>query len=104
MLADAEAEVVTPLELVDFAQAPVFHHLLHLQILRIDAHLPCHRKGDVVFADGTTGISSVQGSLYESVASQSGLKVNGYYDLQGRKVANPQKGLYIVNGKKVIIK
>ena len=26
------------------------------------------------------------------------------YDLQGRKVANPTKGLYIVNGKKVIIK
>ena len=50
---------------------------------------------DVVFADGTTGIDSVQ---------DSGLKVNGYYDLQGRKVANPTKGLYIVNGKKVIIK
>ena len=27
-----------------------------------------------------------------------------YYDLQGRKVANPTKGLYIVNGKKVIIR
>lgn len=26
------------------------------------------------------------------------------YDLQGRCVANPQKGLYIVNGKKVVIK
>lgn len=32
-------------------------------------------------------------------------KVDGqFYDLQGRKVANPTKGLYIVNGKKVIIK
>ena len=29
---------------------------------------------------------------------------NEYFDLQGRKVAQPQKGLYIVNGKKVIIK
>jgi len=28
----------------------------------------------------------------------------GIYDLQGRKVTNPTKGLYIVNGKKVIIK
>ena len=28
----------------------------------------------------------------------------GVYDLQGRKVTNPTKGLYIVNGKKVIIK
>ena len=27
-----------------------------------------------------------------------------YYDLQGRRVLNPTKGLYIVNGKKVVIK
>ena len=27
-----------------------------------------------------------------------------YYDLQGRRVAQPAKGLYIVNGKKVVIK
>ena len=27
-----------------------------------------------------------------------------WYDLQGRKVAQPQKGLYIVNGKKVVLK
>ena len=36
-----------------------------------------------------------------------GLKVNGsevYYDLQGRRVLYPTKGLYIVNGKKVILK
>ena len=29
---------------------------------------------------------------------------NEVYDLQGRKVAQPTKGLYIVNGKKVVIK
>ena len=47
--------------------------------------------------DGTTGINMVNGE---------GLKVNGsevYYDLQGRRVLYPKKGLYIVNGKKVII-
>jgi hypothetical protein len=27
-----------------------------------------------------------------------------YYDLQGRRVAQPTKGLYIMNGKKVFIK
>lgn len=43
----------------------------------------------------TTGIKTVQGS---------GLKVNGYYDLQGRRVSNPTKGLYIMNGKKYIVK
>jgi len=31
-------------------------------------------------------------------------RTNEYFDLQGRKVAQPTKGLYIVNGKKVIIK
>ena len=32
-------------------------------------------------------------------------KVDGVvYDLQGRRVAQPTKGLYIVNGKKVVIK
>lgn len=30
--------------------------------------------------------------------------VNGIFDLQGRKVVTPSKGLYIVNGKKVVIK
>ena len=30
--------------------------------------------------------------------------VNSVFDLQGRRVAQPTKGLYIVNGKKVIIK
>ena len=48
--------------------------------------------------DEATGINMVNGE---------GLKVNGsevYYDLQGRRVLYPTKGLYIVNGKKVIIK
>ena len=48
------------------------------------------------FNDGTpTGIKQVEGS---------GLKVEGYYDLQGRRVARPTKGLYIINGNKVVIK
>ena len=28
----------------------------------------------------------------------------GYYNLSGQRVDQPQKGLYIVNGKKVIVK
>ena len=32
------------------------------------------------------------------------LAKENYYDLQGRKVAQPQKGLYIVNGRKVVVK
>ncbi len=50
------------------------------------------------FAGGnTTGIRMVQGE---------GVMVNGaeYYNLRGQRVANPTKGIYIVNGKKVVIK
>ena len=42
-----------------------------------------------------TGIKTVESSK---------LTVDGYYDLQGRKVAQPTKGLYIQNGKKFVIK
>ena len=45
--------------------------------------------------DETTGISQVE-------ASKS--NVEGFYNLAGQRVANPTKGLYIVNGKKVVIK
>ena len=46
--------------------------------------------------DETTGLK---------IISNSQLIGNSqFYDLQGRKVANPTKGLYIVNGKKVVIK
>ena len=44
--------------------------------------------------DETTGIKEVHGNA----------NVEGTYDLQGRKVEEPVKGLYIVNGKKVVIK
>lgn len=45
--------------------------------------------------DTTTGISNVNAEKM----------LNGdFFDLQGRRVAAPQKGLYIVSGKKVIIK
>ena len=42
-----------------------------------------------------TGISEIKAS---------DMKNAEWYDLQGRRVANPVKGLYIVNGKKVILK
>ena len=44
----------------------------------------------------TTGVNDVRGQKEESRSQ--------YYDLQGRRVAQPAKGLYIVNGKKVVIK
>jgi hypothetical protein len=45
----------------------------------------------------TTGLSEVTNTNLSN-------NTNEVFDLQGRKVAQPTKGLYIVNGKKVIIK
>ena len=47
--------------------------------------------------DGATGIIGINGKRDAAV---SGI----YYDLQGRKVLHPTKGLYIVNGRKVVVK
>ena len=51
------------------------------------------------FDGGTTAI--------DAITDQTAADVNGatkvYYDLQGRRVQNPTKGIYIVNGKKVVI-
>lgn len=47
--------------------------------------------------DGTTGLFDISSKMDE-------IGGNVYYDLQGRRVLYPKKGLYILNGKKVIIK
>lgn len=61
------------------------------------ADLPTASRGlTLSFDDGET-------TEIMKVASQEETP-QGYYDLQGRRVANPTSGLYIVNGKKVIIK
>ena len=63
----------------------------HFQINDVNAV----REFNMNFGDETTNIQQVESGK---------LKVEGYYDLQGRKVAQPTKGLYIVNGKKVVVK
>ena len=64
--------------------------------------------------DGTTGASSFVLNFDDEETTQTGIghteitditeKADAIYDLQGRRVENPKKGLYIVNGKKVVIK
>ena len=50
------------------------------------------------FDDGeTTGIETIN---VEKNATEDGV----YYDLQGRRVEHPTRGIYILNGKKVVIK
>lgn len=55
----------------------------------LDLEFIIDEQGDV------TGIKSI-----ETAKKNDGV----YYDLSGRSISNPTKGLYIVNGKKVIIK
>jgi hypothetical protein len=39
-----------------------------------------------------------------TVKSEKFAAATDCYDLQGRRVAQPAKGLYIVNGRKVVVK
>lgn len=52
---------------------------------------PGEARLSIIF-DDASAISSVKSGIVDS----------NYYDIQGRRVAQPTKGLYIVNGKKVI--
>ena len=49
----------------------------------------------ISFDDETTGIATVENA---SVLNEN------YYNLNGQRIVAPQKGLYIVNGKKVVLK
>ena len=48
-------------------------------------------------------IKSTNPTGVEELKTENG-KVKGIYDLQGRKVENPTKGIYIIDGKKVLVK
>lgn len=50
---------------------------------------------DFFLFDETTGVSDARGEMEEA---------GTYFDLQGRRVAHPTKGLYMVHGKKLVIK
>ena len=51
---------------------------------------------DIDFDNAATGISSATRNVE--------MKENIYYDLSGRCVENPTKGVYIMNGKKIVVK
>ena len=50
------------------------------------------------FDDDADGTTNVQSSMFNLQSDEV------YYNLQGQRVENPSKGLYIKNGKKVLIK
>ena len=55
------------------------------------------RSLNINFSEETTGISDAS-----RLMDSGDMTKDNVYDLQGRRVAQPTKGLYIVNGKKVI--
>ena len=64
----------------------------------LTAITPSLARGNVfIDFDEPTGIKTVKGA--ESMSKES-----VFFDLQGRRVAQPVKGMYIVNGKKVMVK
>jgi len=75
------------------------YHVLgaHKAYLETDSEISTNARVTFVFDDddNTTNISTVKKQVTDD---------NVYYNLAGQRVANPGKGLYIVNGKKVVIK
>lgn len=69
---------------------PLAAHKAFLAIPNVTAGAPAF----ISFGGGTTGIET-------ATLSQ---RAGQYYTLDGRRVENPTKGLYIINGKKVILK
>lgn len=92
-----------------------------------EAYVFANKSAGVGFYKTTTALNNQQGKAYLEIESgapsfsieiegeTTGIKVinfnednnlnNGQmFDLQGRRIADPTKGVYIVNGKKVIIK
>ena len=59
------------------------------------------KKGMVIKQIGIVPANVTDGI---STAKTSDLTNGAVYDLQGRRVAQPAKGLYIINGKKVVVK
>ena len=67
----------------------------YLKVLK--SSLDAGARLNISFADDeTTGIADVRGKMSDVRG--------GYYNLRGQRVDQPQKGLYIINGKKVVIK
>ena len=63
---------------------------------------PAHFKGSWTSAMRIEPWTGEVADGIESVVVENNAK--GTYDLTGRKVANPTKGIYVVNGKKVLVK
>lgn len=95
------SRVTTEVEGSNAAGTTVYYHILnrHKAYLETSTDITPTSTARIALIfddDETTGVNEVR-DLNTNVR-------DGYYDLQGRKVAQPTRGLYIVNGRKVVIK
>ena len=103
------------------------NHIWELEKGNVYAHFDCCQKGigngscgEVVTLDKYlinngakyncsllfTPVMDIETGIEEVIDDAKGqnAKVKGVYDLQGRKVEAPTRGIYIINGKKIFIK
>ena len=88
----------------------VFVYFLNLIEVDNGLYLPANKCYLTVSSSAPDVLQIVTEAEYEEITGieemfsdvTEGAKV--IYDLQGRRVAAPSKGVYIVNGKKVIVK
>ena len=64
--------------------------------MRAYFEVPVNADARLMIDDETTGINNVRGKIADGRSD--------IYNLNGQKVLNPTKGLYVVNGKKMVIK
>ena len=81
------------------ASAPVIQDVNKLKVIAV---LMNTETGEVVNANKVKISSSTGISVIEAGNGNNGNAA--YFDLQGRRVAKPAKGLYISNGRKVVMK
>ena len=66
--------------------------------------IQCNKEGGSPFNFTQVQLIPVPTAIQSVAAKQSKAAANEYFNLAGQRVAQPTKGLYIVNGKTVVIK
>ena len=76
---------------------------LHLHVLKVDWNSSANVRG-VYLIPSQQSVGIDANTLAEHEKARGGDSVdNAIYNLQGQKVANPSHGLFIINGKKVLV-
>lgn len=96
--------IVDPQSTLDFiqalnspkAQCTVIEGATHFDVPEVYVSQEYHLAGWLLGQEGATGISPVPSAKEDSEAA--------YYDLHGRRVENPSRGLYVKNGRVVFVK